>query len=413
MEWREVVLEAAELQASDVFWKPGAHPHVRLQGKVHKWEHYPVVTPEMTEAMADELMSDRHRELFEEVPEKDIGLTIGDACRLRINMFRQQNMIGSVMRIIPLDILTIDELELPRVLKDIAMSPQGVVLVTGPTGSGKSTTLAAMIDHINENRQGHIVTIEDPVEYVHPDKKSVVSQREVGIDTMSFTDGMKYVVRQSPDVILIGEMRDVETMNVAMQAAETGHLVFSTVHTSSAAETMERIINMFPPHQRDMICLRMSKSLRAILSQALLPRAGTDGRVAAIEVLIANPTVSKMIEEGKPGDTYGAMQEGGYWGMQTRNQALLKLYNEGKVSARDALFYAGNYTEMRQMLRRVDPKAADQAAREQPGIGGAKGDIPDAQKLADETSGRSGKQSDEEDDRRSARRKRRAARRTE
>ncbi len=213
---------------------------------------------------------------------------------------------------------------------------------------------------------------------------------------MSFSDAMKYVVRQSPDVILIGEMRDVETMNVAMQAAETGHLVFSTVHTSSAPETMERIINMFPPHQRDMICLRMSKSLRAILSQALIPRAGTDGRVAAIEVLVANPTVAKLIEEGKPGDSYQVMQEGGYWGMQTRNQALLHLYREGKISARDALFYAGNYTEMRQMLRRVDPKEAEQAAREQPGLGAARGDIPEAQKTAAEATGRGGKISERE-----------------
>jgi len=398
-DWRKLVLEAAEIRASDVFWKAGAHPHVRVQGKVRKWDHYPVVTEEMTEAIAAELMTERQQELFDEFPERDIGLTVGEACRLRVNVFKQQNTVGLVMRIIPLDIATIDDLELPPVLKDIAMSPQGVVLVTGPTGSGKSTSLAAMIDHINENRQGNIVTIEDPIEYVHSDKQCIVNQREVGVDTMSFSDAMKYVVRQSPDVILIGEMRDVETMNVAMQAAETGHLVFSTVHTSSASETMERIINMFPPHQRDMICLRMSKSLRAILSQALVPRADSDGRVAAVEVLVANPTVAKLIEEGKPGDTYAEMQKGGYWGMQTRNQALLKLYTEGKISARDALFYAGNYTEMRQMLRRVNPAEADAASKAQPGIGGAQGDVPDAQKVASEassgadTSGRSGRRS--------------------
>ncbi|NLO04899.1 MAG: PilT/PilU family type 4a pilus ATPase [candidate division WS1 bacterium] len=408
--WRDVVIEGASIRASDVFWKAGSHPHVRVQGKIKKWDHYPILTAEDTKAIAYELMTERHQELFEEVPERDVGLTVGDSCRLRINIFKQQNTIGLVMRIIPLEILTIDQLELPTVLKDVAMSPQGVVLVTGPTGSGKSTTLAAMIDHVNESREGNIVTIEDPIEYVHPDKKCIVNQREVGIDTMSFSDAMKYVVRQSPDVILIGEMRDVETMNVAMQAAETGHLVFSTVHTSSAAETMERIINMFPPHQRDMICLRMSKSLRAILSQALLPRAGTDGRVAAIEVLIANPTVAKMIEEGKPGDTYAVMQDGGYWGMQTRNQALLHLYRQGKVTARDALFYAGNYTEMRQMLRRVDPTEAEKAAREQPGIGGARGEVPDAQKTAAETSGRGGMASDREIQEKT-RRQRRAAKR--
>lgn len=382
--WQEVVLEAAAIKASDVFWKANAHPHVRVQGKIHRWEQYPVVGPEMTVAMAQELMTERQWELFEEFPERDLGLTIGESCRLRINIFKQQNTVGLVMRIIPLDILTVEQLELPSVLLDIAMSPQGVVLVTGPTGCGKSTSLAAMIHHINLNRQANIVTIEDPVEYVHRDHRSIVNQREVGIDTMSFQDAMKYVVRQSPDVILIGEMRDVETMQVAMQAAETGHLVFSTVHTASAAETMERIINMFPPHEKLQICLRMSKSLRAILSQALVPRAGTEGRVAAVEVLTVNPTVAKLIEEGKTGDLYPAMQEGSYWGMQTRNQALLALYMEGKITARDALFYSGNYTEMRQMLRRVNPADAERAAREQPGLGGARGDVPEAQRLAAE-----------------------------
>ncbi|MEA3400381.1 MAG: PilT/PilU family type 4a pilus ATPase [Armatimonadota bacterium] len=395
-DWRKIVLEAAEIEASDVFWKAGAHPHIRLQGKVRKWDHYPVVEPETTEAIANELMTERQQELFEEFPERDIGMTLEDTCRLRINIFRQQNYVGLAMRIIPVEIATVEELELPLVLNDIAMSPEGVVLVTGPTGCGKSTTLAAMIDHINENRQANIVTIEDPIEYVHQDKQCIVNQREVGVDTMSFSDAMKYVVRQSPDVILIGEMRDVETMNVAMQAAETGHLVFSTVHTSSASETMERIINMFPPHQRDMICLRMSKSLRAILSQALVPRAATEGRVAAVEVLVANPTVAKLIEDGHTGDTYAAMQDGAYWGMQTRNQALLKLYRDGKITARDALFYAGNYTEMRQMLRRVDPAEAEEAARQQPGMGGARGDTPEAEEAAAGVTGRAGTQSEGE-----------------
>jgi len=225
---------------------------------------------------------------------------------------------------------------------------------------------------------------------VHQDKRSVVSQREVGVDTMSFTDALKYVVRQNPDVILIGEMRDVETMQVAMQAAETGHLVFSTVHTTSAAETLERIINMFPPHEKAQICLRMGKTLKAIVSQALVPRADTPGRTAAMEIMVVTPTVGKMIEDGKPSDTYAAIKEGGYWGMQTVNQALLQLFQTGKISAGSCLFYAGNYTEMRQMLRRVNPEAADQAVKELPGLGAARGDVPDAVKQAAAASGRAG-----------------------
>lgn len=388
--WRDLVLQAAELKASDVFWKAGAHPHVRLQGDVERWEQYPVLTPEDTQRIAFELMTDHQRELFRDYPERDVGVTLGDICRLRINIYRERGNIALVMRIIPLEIMTIEQLELPPVLTDIAMSPHGLVLVTGPTGCGKSTTLAAMIDVINQRRKCHIVTIEDPIEYVHRDKSSVVSQREVGIDTMSFTDALKYVVRENPDVILIGEMRDVETMHVAMQAAETGHLVFSTVHTTSAAETLERIINMFPPHEKPQICLRMSKSLRAILSQSLIPRIDQPGRTAALEVMVVTPTIAKLIEEGKPSETYPAIQEGGYWGMQTQNQALLKLFQDGKISAASCLFYAGNYTEMRQMLRRVDPEAAERAVREQPGLGAARGEVPEAVRQAAAASSRAG-----------------------
>ncbi|MFP3905191.1 MAG: type IV pilus twitching motility protein PilT, partial [Armatimonadota bacterium] len=216
------------------------------------------------------------------------------------------------------------------------------------------------LDLINRERQAHIVTIEDPIEYVHKDKKSIVSQRAVGIDTDDFQDALKYAMRQSPDVILIGEMRDVTTMSVAMQAAETGHLVFSTVHTTSASETMERIVNMFPPHDKPQICMRMSKSLQAVLSQSLIPRKDS-GRIAAVEVMVVTPTVSKYIEEGKIGETYEAIQEGEHWGMQTMNQSLLKLYQQDIITADDAMFYAGNYTEMRQMLRRVDGLAKDKA----------------------------------------------------
>jgi twitching motility protein PilT len=239
------------------------------------------------------------------------------------------------------------------VFQDFAKLRQGLVLVTGPTGSGKSTTLAAIIDMINNNRRCNIVTVEDPIEFVHPDKKAIVNQREIGIDTDSFTDALKYVVRQSPDVILIGEMRDVETMNVALASAETGHLVFSTVHTCSAAETLDRIMNMFPPHDKPMVCLRLSASLKGVVSQKLVPRCDKSGRVAAIEIMMSNPTVAKLLEDGRSSQLSQAIIEGSFWGMQTMNQALDGFYKNGIISEEEALAHAGNLTELKQMIRRT------------------------------------------------------------
>ena len=356
MELKDLAAEAAEQNASDIFLKAGLPPMVRLDGKVRVLESdpisFPVLAYDDVNRMAAEIMTEDQMAQFGMRHEMDLAFAIDGVARFRANIYRQRGTTGIVLRIIPLDIYTLEDLSMPKVLSELARQRQGLILVTGPTGCGKSTTLAAMIDLINTNRRCNIVTVEDPIEFVHEDKKAIINQREIGIDTDSFTDALKFVVRQSPDVILIGEMRDTETMTVALQAAETGHLVFSTVHTCSAAETMDRIINMFPPHQKEQICMRMSVSLKGIVSQKLLPKVGEPGRVAAVEIMIANPTISKLVEEGRSGQLYGAIAEGDFWGMQTMNQSLLKHFKAGTVSEEEALANAGNVTELKQMMRR-------------------------------------------------------------
>lgn len=342
---------AAEMRASDLFIKAGVPPMVRVDGRVAPLD-FPPLSEEETRQLAYSVMSSEQIGRFERRHELDLAFTQEGIARFRANIYQQRGSVGMVLRIIPLKIHSADDLGLPNAVRDLAMHRQGLVLVTGPTGSGKSTTLAAMVDAINSSRRCNIITVEDPIEFVHEDKLATISQREVGIDTDSFTDALKYIVRQSPDVILIGEMRDVETMNVALAAAETGHLVFSTVHTTSAAETLDRIINMFPPHDKPQVCLRLSVSLRGVLSQKLLPRKDGPGRVAAVEVLIANPTVSKLVEEGRSGQLHVAISEGGFWGMQTMNQCLAAYVSEGVVAEEEALEASPNVTELRQMLRR-------------------------------------------------------------
>jgi len=371
VDWRKIIEKAAAERASDAFFKVGSPPHIRLHGSVRAVD-LPPLTPEDTREIAYDLMTDRQIALFEDYHERDLGITHGDVCRLRINIYQERGNIGVVMRLIPLDILSLEELMVPPVLGtgSIALARQGLVLVTGPTGCGKSTTLAAMVDLINQTRACNIVTIEDPIEYVHPDKQSIVNQREVGVDTESFSDALKYVVRQSPDVVLIGEMRDPETMTVAMQASETGHLVFSTVHTVSAAETMERIINMFPPHDKAQICLRMSKSLNAVISQSLVPRCDVPGRVAACEIMICTPTIAKLIEDGHPSEVYNPIDEGAFWGMQTMNQALTELVVAGKVTEEEAMHNAGNRTELKPGIRTQPAHASGWRQSEAPGVAG-------------------------------------------
>lgn len=351
MDLKELSKLAAEKKASDLFLKENSPPGMRINGKITITDLPPLSADDVRE-MAYSVMTHDQIARFEHRHELDLAFTIEGVARFRANIYQQRGSMGMVLRLIPLEIYTLDELNMPPVLKDLTTHRQGLILVTGPTGCGKSTTLAAMIDLINENRRCNIVTIEDPIEFVHRDKLSIINQREVGIDTDSFTDALKYIVRQSPDVILIGEMRDVETMNVALAASETGHLVMSTVHTTSASETMDRIINLFPPHDKPQICMRLANSLRGIISQKLLPKADGTGRIAAVEIMIATPTISKLIEEGRSSQIYSAISEGGYWGMQTMNQCLVKYYKQGLITEEEAIMNAGNLTELKQMIRR-------------------------------------------------------------
>jgi twitching motility protein PilT len=351
MELDDLLHLAAEERASDLFLKEGVPPALRVNGRVGALE-MEALTADDVRQLAYSMMTPQQIARFEQRHELDLAFTKEGVARFRANIYHQRGSVGAVLRIIPLEMPSLESLGMPPVLSELPKQRQGLILVTGPTGSGKSTTLAAMINLINETRKANIVTVEDPIEFVHPDKLAIVSQREVGIDTDSFTAALKHVVRQSPDIILIGEMRDVETMNVALQASETGHLVFSTVHTPSASETLDRIVNMFPPHDKPQISLRLAVSLRGVVSQKLVPRADGQGRIAAVEVMIATPTVSKLIEEGRFGQLYSAIAEGGYWGMQTMNQCLVKYLRAKIITEDDALGFAGNVTELRQLIRR-------------------------------------------------------------
>lgn len=338
--------------ASDIFLKANSKPKMKQFGFVREVPgEWPVLSGEDVRRLLFEVMKDFQKEKFDETNDFDLAFVLPGKCRVRTNVYRQRGEMAAVMRIVPTRIRTLEELGMPPSLSEVTKSKQGLVLVTGPTGSGKTTTLAALLDIINESRRCHIVTIEDPLEVEHQDKNSYISQREVGIDTEDFLPAMRAVVREAPDVILVGEMRDVTTMNVALQAGETGHLVFSTVHTASAYETMDRVINMFPPHEKIHLCQRMSNSLRAIIAQKLVPRADGQGRVVCAEILICTPTVSKAIEDGHFGDLYHLMNEGGFWGMQTMNQSLARFVKAGIITEEVALQNAGIVSELKQMLR--------------------------------------------------------------
>ncbi len=312
-----------------------------------------------TEALANTLMNDEQKSRFQRRHEVDLAHSFPGFGRFRVNVFQQRGMINLAMRVVPVTIPTFADLKLPGVIGTIADNQRGLVLVTGTTGCGKSHTLAAMIGHINGTRAENIITIEDPIEFIHEDKRSIISQRELGFDTLTYIDALRNVVRQDPDVILIGEMRDQETMAAAITAAQTGHLVLSTIHTVDATQSINRIIDLFPPHQQNQIRLLLADTLKAVISQRLLPAASGKGRVPAVEVMVVTPLIKKLIEENDLSEVVNMMKQGQYYGMQTFNQALINLYQSGGIKLEDALSAASNPEELMLSVRGVQSSSED------------------------------------------------------
>ena len=345
----DVLREAVEREASDLHVKVGSPPVLRIDGRLVATDR-PVVTAAETERIAFAIMPKPRAEEFLAQCESDFAYSLAGLGRFRVNVFRQRGSVGLVLRRVQSAIATVDDLGLPDVVRELAETPRGLVLVTGPTGSGKTTTLAAMIDHVNRTQARHIVTIEDPIEVLHRDQLSIVNQREVGTDTADFHAALRRVLRQDPDVILIGEMRDTETVRTALSAAQTGHLVFSTLHTIDATETVNRIIDFFPPHEHRQIRSALAASLRGIVSQRLVERRD-GGRVAATEVLVANGRVfDRIMAAEETHDLFDVIAEGGYYGMQTFDQSLLHWYLEGVIDLRDALAASSRPHDLRLMI---------------------------------------------------------------
>jgi len=355
----ELLHHMVERDASDIYLTHGIHPMFRIEGNVEPFGSH-VMSGDETRAISSEIMNDRQRKIFDESHEMNVALHFPDLGRFRVNIFLQRGYVGIVVRQIKIILKTVDDLGLPGIIKDIVMSKRGLVLVVGSTGSGKSTTLAAMLDHRNENRSGHIITIEDPIEFIHPHKKSVVTQREVGFDTYSFYNALKNTLRQAPDVILIGEIRDTETMEDAIIFAETGHLCLGTLHSNNANQALERILNFFPVERHLQIYMQLSLNLKAVISQRLVP--ALDGkRTAAVEILLDTPRVKDLILKGEIGllkETMALSQEEG---MQTFDQHLYDLYQAGKIDYDAAISYADSPNDLRIRIKVSGAKKVEQS----------------------------------------------------
>lgn len=341
MDISDLLAFSVKNKASDLHLSAGLPPMIRVHGDVRKI-NVPSMDHTQVHGMVYDIMNDGQRKVYEETLECDFSFEIPNLARFRVNAFNHNRGSGAVFRTIPSKILTLEELNCPPIFKEIADTPRGIVLVTGPTGSGKSTTLAAMVDYINENEMGHILTIEDPIEFVHTSKKSLVNQREVGPHTLSFQNALRSALREDPDVILVGEMRDLETIRLALSAAETGHLVFGTLHTSSAAKTVDRIVDVFPAAEKEMVRSMLSESLRSVISQTLCKTKDEQGRVAAHEVMIGTPAIRNLIRENKVAQMYSAIQTGQNIGMQTLDQNLQDLVRRNIISVAEARSKAAN-----------------------------------------------------------------------
>jgi twitching motility protein PilT len=333
--------ELVSLDASDLHLKATEPPMMRVNGRLVRSKHA-ILTPKDLHDMLWSILTPERQERITTFRELDLSYNVPGLARFRVNMFWQRGNLGAVFRVIPFKVKTIDQLGVPEVTKQLALLPRGLILVTGPTGSGKSTSLAAMINHINTTKRSHIMTIEDPIEYVHQDNISIINQRELGTDTHTFADALKHVMRQNPDVILVGEMRDLETIQLAITAAETGHLVLSTLHTVDAPQTIDRVIDVFPPEQQAQVRTQIAVTLQAVISQTLLPRLDNVGRIAAFEVMVATSAVRTLIREGKTFQLYHDIQTGADLGMQTLDSCLLNFIRDKKVSFEDAIAKSSN-----------------------------------------------------------------------
>jgi len=339
MDISELLAFSVKNKASDLHLSAGLPPMIRVHGDVRRI-NLPPLEHKDVHAMIYDIMNDAQRKLYDEHLECDFSFDLPGLARFRVNAFNQDRGAAAVLRTIPSRVQSLEELHTPRAFADIATKPRGLVLVTGPTGSGKSTTLAAMVDHVNNNLYGHVLTIEDPIEFVHESRKCVINQREVGPHTLSFANALRSALREDPDVVLVGELRDLETIRLALTAAETGHLVFGTLHTSSAAKTIDRVVDVFPAAEKEMVRAMLSESLIAVIAQSLLKVKDGSGRVAAHEIMMGTPAIRNLIRENKVAQMYSMMQTGSQFGMQTLDQCLLDLVRRNVVSMAEARSYA-------------------------------------------------------------------------